>query len=143
MRPGMICRAPSVGAGIALARRPTMELMNVLSAFGLAASAGLNAYIPLLVIAAATRLGYLHLAEPWDILASNFSIVVLTVLLVVEVVADKVPVVDHFNDVIATFIRPVAGAILFAGTTGAATNINPYFALLMGVLIAGATHSAK
>jgi len=128
--------------GIAIA-----ELSQILSAFGLSASAGLNAYIPLLIIALTTRLfpQYLQLNEPYDLLASNLSIAVLVVLLLVEVAADKVPVVDHINDIISVFIRPTAGAVLFAASTSSPTVavLDPRLALILGFLVAGATHSAK
>jgi hypothetical protein len=122
-----------------------MELTAILGAFGLSASAGLNAYIPLLVVALAARFfpGYLTLAEPYDLLASNLAIVVLVVLLAVETLADKIPAVDHVNDVIGTVIRPVAGAILFAAATGAVDSLDPRLALVAGFLVAGVTHGAK
>jgi uncharacterized membrane protein len=122
-----------------------MELASICSAFGLSASAGLNAYIPLLIIAVGARLGYIQLAKPYDLLASNFAIIVLAVLLAVEIMADKVPAIDHANDVIMTFIRPTAGAILFAAymVTPTITYIDPKVALVIGFLVAGATHGAK
>jgi cytochrome bd-type quinol oxidase subunit 2 len=122
------------------------ELSNILSAFGLSASAGLNAYIPLLIVALTARAfpNVLSLNEPFDLLASNWSIAALVVLLVVELLADKVPAVDHVNDVIGMFIRPAAGAVLFAGTTsGAIENLDPRLALLCGLLVAGTTHGVK
>ncbi len=122
------------------------ELSNILSAFGLSASAGLNAYIPLLIVALGARLfpDHVVLAEPFDLLASNIAIAVLVVLLAVEILADKVPAADHVNDVIGLFIRPAAGAILFAGTTGGAiAHLDPRIALVCGLLIAGTTHSVK
>ena len=74
--------------------------MDVLSGITLAAPAGVNAYIPLLAVAVAERLGWLHLNAPYDVLGSWWVIAIIAVLLAVEVVADKVPAVDHVNDVI-------------------------------------------
>jgi hypothetical protein len=46
-------------------------LTNILSAFGLASAAGLNAYLPLLVVALAARLtDLIQLNEPWNALTS-------------------------------------------------------------------------
>jgi len=119
-------------------------LTNVLAAFGLSSSAGLNAYLPLLVVALAARFTNLvQLKAPWDALESPWVIGVLTVLLAVEFFADKVPAVNHVNDVIQTFIRPTAGAILFASTTQVVTNMNPVVAIILGLLVAGTVHVAK
>jgi len=119
-------------------------LTNVLAAFGLSSSAGLNAYLPLLVVALAARFTNLvQLKPPWDALESPWVIGALTVLLAVEFFADKVPAVNHVNDVIQTFIRPTAGAILFASTTQVITNMNPVVAIILGLLVAGTVHVAK
>ena len=121
------------------------EIQSVFSAFGLSASAGLNAYIPLLVIALSARFfpQYITLSEPFDLIASTPAIVVLVVLLIIEVLADKVPAIDHLNDIIGMFVRPVAGAVLFAASTQTVTFLNPTVALILGFFVAGATHGVK
>jgi hypothetical protein len=58
-------------------------------------------------------------------------------------VADKVPVVDDVNDAIQTFIRPVAGAILFATSAKTITDVNPVLSIICGLLVAGSVHAAK
>jgi hypothetical protein len=119
-------------------------LTNVLAAFGLSGSAGLNAYLPLLVVALAARFtNLIELKSPWDALESPWVIGALVVLLAVEFFADKVPAVNHINDAIQTFIRPTAGAILFASTTQVVTNMNPVLAVILGLLVAGSVHVAK
>lgn len=65
------------------------------------------------------------------------------VLVIVEAIADKVPVVDHVNDAIQTFIRPTAGAILFAASAKSITEIHPVLSLICGLLVAGSVHAAK
>ena len=67
----------------------------------------------------------------------------LAVLVIIEVVADKVPVVDHVNDAIQTFIRPTAGAILFAASAKSITAVHPVLSLICGLLVAGSVHAAK
>jgi hypothetical protein len=119
-------------------------LSGVFAAFGLSASAGLNAYVPLLVVALMARFtDWISLAEPWDALSSWWVIGVLIVLGVVEFFADKIPVVNHINDVVQTFIRPTAGAILFAASAQVVTEIHPIIALVAGILVAGGVHAAK
>lgn len=119
-------------------------LSALLSAFGLSASAGLNAYIPLLVVALTARFTPLiTLSAPYDILTSGWVIGALLVLLVVEVLADKVPGIDHLNDLVGLILRPAAGAVLFAASTGAVAAVDPRAAVVAGLLVAGATHGAK
>ncbi len=121
-----------------------MEILNILSAFGLSASAGLNAYIPLLIVALLARFtNLIHLAEPWDALTSWWVIGLLVVLSVIEFFADKVPAVNHINDAIQTFVRPAAGAIVFAASAKVITDVHPILSLALGLLIAGGIHTVK
>jgi hypothetical protein len=116
--------------------------VDVLSGITLAAPAGVNAYIPLLAVAVAERLGWLHLNAPYDVLGSWWVIAVIAVLLAVEVVADKIPAVDHVNDVIQTVVRPAAGGLLAVSASGEGT-VSPVLLLVAGVLIAGGVHAVK
>ena len=122
-----------------------MELLTgVLAAFGLSASAGLNAYIPLLVIGLLARYtDLIELGTPWDTLTSWWVLGLLIVLSLIEFFADKVPAVNHVNDIIQTIIRPVAGAIVFAASAKVITDIHPVLALAAGVLVAGGVHAVK
>lgn len=120
------------------------SLSSILTAFGLSSSAGLNAYLPLLIVALTARFtSLINLQPPYDWLTSWWVIGVLAVLLLIEIVADKVPVVDHANDVIQTAVRPAAGALLFAANTNVVTNIHPALALVAGLLVAGGVHATK
>ncbi len=118
--------------------------MDIFSAFGLSASAGLNAYIPLLTVALLSKFtDLITLKAPWNALESWWVIALLVILSVVEFFADKVPAINHVNDAIQTFIRPAAGAILFASSASIITNIHPVLALACGLLVAGTVHSVK
>jgi uncharacterized membrane protein len=119
-------------------------ISGILGAFGLSASAGLNAYIPLLVVSLLAKFtDLIALSKPWDALTSWWTIGVLAVLVLVEAVADKVPTVDHVNDTIQTFIRPIAGAIVFAASAGSVTEVSPVLSLICGLLVAGTVHTVK
>ncbi|PKO06061.1 MAG: DUF4126 domain-containing protein [Chloroflexi bacterium HGW-Chloroflexi-3] len=121
-----------------------MEILGIFSAFGLSASAGLNAYIPLLVVALLTRFtNLMKLQQPWDALASWWMIGLLVVLSLIEFFADKVPAVNHINDIIQTFIRPTAGAIVFAASAKVLTEVSPILSLACGLLVAGGVHAVK
>ncbi len=119
-------------------------LLNVLTAFGLSTSAGLNAYLPLLIVALLARFTDLvELNPPWDALTSWWVIGLLIILLLIEMLVDKIPAVDTANDTIQTFIRPAAGAVLFAANSGIIGEMHPVLALACGLLVAGGVHAAK
>jgi hypothetical protein len=122
-----------------------MELMTgIFTAFGLSASAGLNAYIPLLLVGLLARYtNLLALSQPWDTLANPWIILLLCILVIIEMLADKVPAVNHINDLIQTLIRPAAGAIVFAASADVVTEVSPVLALAAGLLVAGSVHVAK
>jgi hypothetical protein len=122
-----------------------MEVLSgIFSAFGLSASAGLNAYIPLLVVSLLGRYTtLLKLNAPWDTLTNGWIIGLLVVLSLVEFFADKVPLINHANDAVQTFVRPAAGAIAFAASTQVIDGIDPVVALAAGLLVAGTVHVAK
>lgn len=119
-------------------------LFAIFSAFGLSASAGLNAYIPLLVVGViAHYTDLIQLSPPFDTLANPWILILLGILLIVEMLADKVPPVNHLNDLVQTFVRPVAGAVAFAAGTNVIHGISPVVALACGLLVAGGVHLAK
>lgn len=96
--------------------------MELLTGFGLATAAGLNAYIPLLALGLLARFTHLVALPPgWAWLENGWVMTIVAVLLVVEVVADKIPALDTVNDTIQTFVRPTAGGIVFGSGTAAQT----------------------
>jgi len=118
---------------------------NIATSLGLSVSAGLNAYLPLLVVALTGRLfpDLITLNEPWNVLTSWWVIGALVVLLFIEMTVDKIPAVDSINDIIQTFVRPVAGAILFAASSNVIADIHPVLAMICGLILAGGVHAAK
>lgn len=119
-------------------------LTSIATAFGLSASAGLNAYIPLFILAVLARFtSLITLSQPYDVLTNGWVIAVLGVLIVIEFFADKIPLVDHANDVLGTIVRPAAGALLFAASTGAVSGMQPVVAVIAGLLVAGTVHATK
>jgi len=122
-----------------------------LTGLGLSAAAGLNAYIPYLLVALLARFSdVLALPESYAWIESSWSIGIAGVLLVSELVLDKIPIVDHINDVVATLIRPTVGGLIFAATTAAADvdaspwmQDNPWVSVVLGAVVAGLVHTAK
>ncbi|MFV2196077.1 DUF4126 domain-containing protein [Nocardiopsis sp. LOL_012] len=89
-------------------------MIATLTGLGLSSAAGLNAYIPLLMIGLLARYTDLvDLGSAWAWLEHPATLVVVGLLLVLELVADKVPAVDSINDVVQTVVRPTAGGITF------------------------------
>ncbi|MFI6231126.1 DUF4126 domain-containing protein [Micromonospora echinospora] len=129
-------------------------MFEILTGSGLAASAGLNAYIPLLTMGLLARYtDVITLPAGWQWLGDGWVIAILVVLLAVEVVADKVPVVDHVNDVVQTVVRPTAGGLAFgAGSSSETVTVSDpgqffsssdWVPVVVGVLIALGVHLLK
>jgi len=97
-------------------------VLESLTGLGLATSAGLNAYIPLLAIGVLARYtDMITLPQNWAWMENGWTLAIVALLLAIEFVADKVPVVDHVNDVIQTFVRPTAGGLAFGAASSSQT----------------------
>ena len=97
--------------------------MELLTGLGLATAAGLNAYIPLLALGLLSRFTDLvSLPHGYAWLENGWVLAIVAILLVVEIIADKVPALDSVNDAIQTFVRPTAGGIVFGSGTAAQTS---------------------
>jgi hypothetical protein len=129
-------------------------VFEALTGVGLAASAGLNAYIPLLVVGVLSRYtDLIGLPAGWSWLENGWVIGILSVLLAVEVVADKVPAVDSVNDVVQTVVRPASGGLVFGAASasqtvtvsdpGAFFTSNQWVPVVAGVIISLVVHGAK
>jgi len=129
-------------------------VFELLTGTGLAVAAGLNAYIPLLALGLGGRfLDFVELPAAWSWLENEWVLGILAVLLVIEVVADKIPIVDSINDWIQTIVRPASGGIAFgtgsASGTAVVTDPASFFSssawvpVALGILLALGTHLAK
>ncbi len=118
-------------------------LLGTSSAFGLAASAGLNTTLPLLIVGLLARLGLLSLAPPFDALSSTEALAGLAALAALEFVADKVPGADSIVHAIQLPLASAAGAVLFASQNSAVSSASPGLAIVVGVLTAGSVHAAR
>jgi hypothetical protein len=134
-----------------LSRGKLEGMLASLTGLGLSAAAGLNAYIPLLLVGVLARFtDVLTLPEPYRWIQSGWAIAIVSVLLVAELILDKVAVVDHVNDVVQTLVRPTVGGVIFAATTAAEQADNstwmqqhPWVGILLGVVVAGVGHATK
>ena len=126
-------------------------MIAALTGMGLSAAAGLNAYIPFLIVGVLARFtdvitlpGSYHWIESW------WALGIGAVLLLAEMVLDKIPAVDTVNDAVQTFIRPSMGGLMGAATASAGTlDSSPWMAqhswvgTVLGILTAGLVHSGK
>jgi hypothetical protein len=110
-------------------------IASLLTSAGLGLGAGINAYATLLVF------GFMARWQPsifHDDLARFFAstpvLIVVGVLYLIEFLADKVPTVDHVWDIIHTFIRPAAGALV---AWAAVSDKIPHGAVILASVIAG------
>jgi uncharacterized membrane protein len=116
----------------------------MLAGCALAASAGLNAYIPLLALAiAGNATSKVDLVRPYGFLGSFGAILIILALLTIELIVDKIPRLDYFNDLVQSIIRPAAGALALMAITRASDRVNPLVAMIVGLVIAGAVHVYK
>ncbi|MGH7500443.1 MAG: DUF4126 domain-containing protein [Longimicrobiales bacterium] len=115
----------------------------ILTAVGLAACAGLRAFMPLFGLGVAARVANFPLAESMDWMASDIALIIFGVATAVEIVADKVPVVDHALDAAQTVIGPAAGIVAGLGVFG---NLPAPFAIALAIVaggaVAGTVHAA-
>ncbi|GAA2173318.1 DUF4126 domain-containing protein [Agrococcus versicolor] len=130
-------------------------MLELLTGSGLAAAAGMNAYIPLLAVGVANRFlpQLMQLPEGWAWLSNEWVLGIVAVLLVVEVVADKIPAVDTVNDVLQTVVRPTAGGLVFGSSSTASTMAvtdpaaffasNQWVPIVVGAVIALVVHGTK
>ena len=118
----------------------TPWIYAALLGLGLAASSGLNTFLPLLLLAGVVRfapLGFdLSLNSNFAWLTSDVALGTLLLATAVEVAGDKIPAVDHFLDVVGTATRPVAGTLAAASVF---QNTDPAVATLLGLIIGAPT----
>jgi uncharacterized membrane protein len=118
--------------------------MDLLQALGVAAPAGLNAYLTLLLVGLAGRFGWIELSGTWgERLTNPYILGVLALLTVWEIAVDKVPGADHLNDVAGTVIRPLAGAVLMLAHPNPLSENAPVAAVSTGIVLAGGLHALK
>lgn len=129
-------------------------MIELMTGTVLAAAAGLNAYIPLLGLGLLARFTpFVSLPDNWAWLASDWMLIILGVLLLVEVLVDKFPVLDSVNDVLQTVVRPASGGMVFAAGAGSETiaiddpsslfQAEMFWPIVIGVCVALVPHLLK
>ena len=121
---------------------PTL-VTNLLGSIGLGAASGLNAWIPLFGLGVAERLGLVTLSAPYDEIGSTPALVVLGALLIIDLIGDKVPVVDHVVHVVGMVVAPVSGAIMLLAQQNLLSQSHPGLAAAVGVVLGGSVHLSR
>lgn len=120
-------------------------LQSIALGLALAACAGIRAWLPFFAVGVSVRLGVLPLGESFRFLGSNTALTVFLIATFIELVADKIPVVDHALDALSAFLKPVAGMVLAASVMW--TVDDPIVALALGVMVGAPAallpHAAK
>ncbi|MDQ2678546.1 MAG: DUF4126 domain-containing protein [Actinomycetota bacterium] len=116
---------------------------NLLGAIGLGSASGLNAWIPLLGLGIAQRTGLVTLTEPFDRLGSTTALVVLGVIFLLDLVGDKIAVVDHVLHAAGTVVAPLSGAVVFAAQENLLSQSHPWAAALAGVVLGESVQLAR
>lgn len=126
-------------------------MIAALTGMGLSAAAGLNAYIPFIIVALLARFtDAVVLPTGFEWMESWWAIGIGAVLLVTEITLDKVPAVDSLNDAVQTVIRPGMGGLMGAATAGASTldestwmQEHAWVGVVLGIVVAGLVHTGK
>lgn len=113
------------------------------TALGLSTASGLNTYIPMLTVSILAHQKVITMSSEYQWVGSGWFMAILIVLCVIEVVVDKVPGADHINDIVQTFLRPTAGAIMFASQMGHITGGHEGVWVTCGLLTSGGVHAVK
>jgi hypothetical protein len=119
----------------------TIEALSL--ALGTAWTSGINLYATVAALGIASRMELIHLPQNLEVLAHPAVIAIACIMYVIEFFADKVPYFDSAWDLLHTFIRVPAGAVLAARSLG---DMNPALeltAMLAGGAIALAAHGTK
>lgn len=121
-----------------------MDFISTL-AIGMGASwvAGINLYASVATLGLLSRFAHLKLPGELEVLTSWWVIGIALFLFVVEFIADKIPIVDSTWDVIHTFIRVPAGAVLAATAFGDFDKSVQVIAFLLGGGLALSSHGTK
>jgi hypothetical protein len=122
----------------------TLFVSQLAMGFALAACVGLRAFLPLFLAGLAARGGYVDLGASFQWMESTPALVVFGSAVVFEILADKIPLLDHALHAAEAFVKPAAATILAASLL---TNLDPLTAMTLGLIgggtVAGAVHALK
>src|SRR5262245_53096003 len=83
-------------------------VLALASGVAVSAACGLRAFLPLLALGLAARFAHLRLHPGVEWLASDPALVCFGFAALLEILGDKIPIVDHALDAVGTVVRPAA-----------------------------------
>lgn len=113
---------------------PTTIVTGLCMGLALAATCGLRAFLPLFVVSLLSHLGHIEVSEGFEWMSSTLAVMALGAAVLLELMADKVPVVDHALDTVAVFVKPVAAMVAAASVM---TEIDPLLSTVVGLVLGG------
>jgi hypothetical protein len=111
-------------------------------AYALTTTAGVRAVLSLAFVSVALHLGFLHAPPGFGWLAATGAMWSLIGVAVVEILADKVPLLDHAMHAVQVVVKPAAAAILVGGSVHAASYETLAGLMVLGALNALGVHAA-
>jgi uncharacterized membrane protein len=112
-------------------------------AYALTTTAGLRGFLTLFAASVAAHYGWIHPSGAFAWLGSDSTTVVFGIFALLEVLADKIPVVDHALHAVSFAVRPLAGAILVGGTIHTDNPGTLYTLMALGALNSLVVHSSS
>ena len=112
-------------------------------AYALTTSAGLRGLLTLAVVSVAIHLGVLDPPAAFAWLGSNAVTLALVAVALVEILGDKVPLIDHLFHALQTIVKPAAAAILVGGIVHTQNSPELYGLMALGALNALGVHAAS
>lgn len=126
--------SPDTGRRMLL--QPVDWIIPLAMGFGLAACAGLRAWLPLLILGGLARFDYLQLHPSFQFLERTDVLIILIVATILEILGDKIVLIDHILDSAGTVIRPAAGTVLVSSVL---VDMPLSTAILLGIMVGGTT----
>ena len=100
----------------------------------LAATCGLRAFLPLFVVSLLSHLGHIELSDGFEWMSSTSAVAGLGAAVLLELLADKIPMVDHVLDTVAVVVKPLAAMIAAASVM---TELDPMLSTVVGLVLGG------
>ena len=113
-----------------------ITVVQLMMGVSLAACCGLRAWMPMLIVGLLAKAGYVELSPAFSFLARNDALIIFGVATALELLGDKVILIDHFLDAVGTIVRPAVGTVLASSML---THMDPLAATTLGLIAGGST----